>query len=453
MIPNLDKLNLGSLILAFVFQSSIAFSAPRYSLPNPTWPKIEAILSNNPNLKSVDDFVEKLPSELRSNYALMYRSRGLAKDVTHFENPRVILFGAGDIFLSYNSCEKSTLEVNPFCESIEVIYEKSFGKLAAKVIHFPGKPSPSLSKFFVTAPDAIRDCKGCHGSGFRPLFEPHDSWVGTYGSLSNQNHDVMAENSPEHIGYTNFIHRIFELEDGKISKPKPGFERYTQLSWKNSTPVAADSQQTLAVLHGRSLRPNALLNTEANRVNLRRILRDFVDHKNGLRNKDFSQFQYAIQWWGKCMGDMAPIFTYYWGRWFKQPAFEKVFPNLYFQGLAPYEQMLTTMSEAIKTGYRAHLDEIFKDNSISPGTSILSENPIIYYNSYVPTLVRLMELMGLPTEGLSTSFEMQPFNHASLERGVEELPGIINSFFSETAPEVSQLSCAELEKRSIAALE
>lgn len=415
------------------------------SAASTSWQSIEKTIEENPDLKTVDEFVPLLPDSLKRNFALVYKSRGLAKKITSFDTPRTILYGRGDIFLSYTGCENdpSRDEIYPQCESIEILHEDEYGKLTAKVIYFSGVTSQGKPQ--IKAP--VSKCTSCHGTEIRPLFEPHDTWVGTYGSLSNDSSDVISSDTNEYRGYLKFIDKILKVEGDRIQARKngAGIDRYSALSWKLGESVVPEKTEVIPVLHGISKRPNAELNTEMNRMNLRRIFR--------LLRAQGEPFKYAIQWWGKCMMELDPVYSYLYGRWLFDPRIDDLFPKKYSSSLQDYKSFRDEMGKMMISQYHQHLDEVLKDNRIAKGVAIIYEAPLYFYNAYVPALIRLMDLMGMPSQDLSTSFEMQPFSHSTIERGVAELRPMINAFYAESDPELAGMDCKTLKAKSVEVLE
>lgn len=125
------------------------------------------------DLRSVDSVLPLLPPEMRSNFALMYRSRSLQQGVA--EAPRAILFNRdASLVMSFNNSSQrgvSRFEIMTF--------DRDESRFDVKVIQFAGSSAPAVVN------EAPTNCFGCHGrmeGDLRPVWDPGLIWRGAFGS-------------------------------------------------------------------------------------------------------------------------------------------------------------------------------------------------------------------------------------------------------------------------------
>ena len=126
------------------------------------------------NVRSIEELLPLLPTDLRSRYVLMFRSRSLHG--SSFAHPRAILFDPEARFvISFNGDASQAgfdaLETMEFVDS-----EKSF---RFREIVFPesGHGSGAVQ---ISQPNPPV-CRKCHGEPPRPIWDTHPSWPGAYG--------------------------------------------------------------------------------------------------------------------------------------------------------------------------------------------------------------------------------------------------------------------------------
>jgi len=122
---------------------------------------------------TVDDFIQSLPTEITSQYVMMYESKSLQKASP--KKPRVILHGkdAKIIFSFAGKPEKSKAE-----EVVELIrFDDQAKQFDFYELTFNGSSGGVLSER-----NPIR-CLECHRSKDpRPNWEPYNRWPGSFGS-------------------------------------------------------------------------------------------------------------------------------------------------------------------------------------------------------------------------------------------------------------------------------
>jgi len=145
------------------------------------------------NLRSIEELLPLLPTDLRSRYVLMFRSRSLHG--ASFAHPRAILFDPEARFvISFNGDASqagfAALETMEFVDA-----DKSF---RFREIVFPEGAHDS-SGIEVSQPNPPL-CRKCHGEPPRPIWDTHPLWPGAYG----ERYDVELT-GPETDGLRQFL--------------------------------------------------------------------------------------------------------------------------------------------------------------------------------------------------------------------------------------------------------
>jgi hypothetical protein len=125
-------------------------------------------------IKSVDSFLDSLPSDMLSHQVMMFDSKSLQK--ASFEEPRIIVHTSDAKFVAaFNGGSGSSREDRSveFIEFNSSTYQFDFFE-----IEFPNDESGEV-KFSETNPAR---CLGCHSNPARPNWEPYFSWPGAFGS-------------------------------------------------------------------------------------------------------------------------------------------------------------------------------------------------------------------------------------------------------------------------------
>ncbi|MDH3639670.1 MAG: hypothetical protein OES09_14590 [Gammaproteobacteria bacterium] len=145
-------------------------------------------------LQRIEDVLPHLPTELRRNYTLAYRSRSAQEG--SFEFPRAILFGRDAKFIiAFNGhpeqrgfTDLEVLQFNDQRREFE-LYRISF---ADKVVYSAKNP---------------KTCVACHGASPRPIWSSYEyaspdtrHWPGMYGSI----HDAPRFDAAETAAFKRF---------------------------------------------------------------------------------------------------------------------------------------------------------------------------------------------------------------------------------------------------------
>lgn len=125
------------------------------------------------NIRSMDEFISELPSDILTHYTLMHESKSLHG--SSFIEPRAILFGSnGQWIVSFNG--SSTQGAGDMVEMM--LYnptEKSYG---FHELDFTGS-APVLK-------ENPTKCLACHGSNPRPIWDHYNRWPGAYGDVDDR---------------------------------------------------------------------------------------------------------------------------------------------------------------------------------------------------------------------------------------------------------------------------
>lgn len=210
------------------------------------------------SIRTMEDLLPLLPTDLRSNYTLMYESRSL-QDATP-TSPRVILFGKN----AKLTCAFNGEPTQAGYDSLECFqFRDETQSFDFRQIQFPTAENGLKTVAFSrsgTSVDEKTSCMGCHGSpqfGLRPNWDSYSTWKGAYG----ENDDNIGD---QKTAYAGFVAR-------RDSHP-----RYRYLIQDATFPTAPYEAPTSSVMDGR---PNLRFSDYVGRWNAiraGRILRNSV---------------------------------------------------------------------------------------------------------------------------------------------------------------------------------
>lgn len=169
--------------------------------------QLKRIIEQN-NIRSVDDLVPHL-GEHRDYWTPIYESESLHKPLTSPERPRYMLTGPdADFVITYVECPPGQRAgAYPDCEKVEIWeFNRAENRFEFKEIVFPGKTARASDRPRID--ENPTSCANCHGTPPRPIWENYNLWPGVYGSLSRNEHDILAPGSNEARNYQRFIDRI-----------------------------------------------------------------------------------------------------------------------------------------------------------------------------------------------------------------------------------------------------
>lgn len=187
-----------ALVLVFALVSATVSAAPMASTTLAasavfTFKDLVSLIQTR-DVRSVEDAIPLLPASMRSNIALVYRSRSIQGGSP--ENPRAILFtDDGSTVVSFNG-----LESQRGGDHIEIV---SFDPAAAR-FQFSTIAFSAGAKAQVV--ENAQNCLGCHGrndADLHPVWDPGLVWRGAYGSQNDAFSDPAVQD--EGRAYAAFV--------------------------------------------------------------------------------------------------------------------------------------------------------------------------------------------------------------------------------------------------------
>ncbi|MCB0411500.1 MAG: hypothetical protein KDD22_03185, partial [Bdellovibrionales bacterium] len=173
-------------------------------------------------VKSVDELLQAIKAETPDffgGFTLIWRSQALGRHLISPERPRVLMYGTeGQFMLTFHSHpEGRAAKKGDKGETIETIEYKN-GRAYLREFTFNNESVPDLSpKKIETNPQR---CLNCHGQDPVGLWEPYNSWPGTYFSMSRGDIDFIRfkEHGGKTLEYRNFMKFL------KESKRNPRYQ-------------------------------------------------------------------------------------------------------------------------------------------------------------------------------------------------------------------------------------
>lgn len=212
---------------------------------------LQSLMSQH-DITTVEDLLPALPESLRSQYVLMFHSRGLQG--ASYARPRVLMFGDdATLVVTFNGDD-----AEPGYDAVETMeFDASSSNFLFREIRFNGSGSgPMISEINPSR------CRACHGTPARPVWDTPPSWPGAYGEryqlgLSRDEAKGIREFlaiQPTHARYKSLL------------SPDRFAERDTYVT------------SATATYNGRSVEPpNARLSSLLTRLNTRVIMAGLVD--------------------------------------------------------------------------------------------------------------------------------------------------------------------------------
>lgn len=144
------------------------------------------VKKNGDKIKSVDDLVQELPQDLKSNFTLVYQSRSLEKESVSGHFPRPILFSQkSQLMMAYTTDPNNKNHPQEFQKTQFIQYNEAAATFDFYTLDFNITPArveknPSL-------------CYSCH-TNKTPLWDEYDFWAGVVGSDDDHVPPVGEEN-------------------------------------------------------------------------------------------------------------------------------------------------------------------------------------------------------------------------------------------------------------------
>jgi hypothetical protein len=231
-------------------------------------------LVNDPEVRSLDDFLLRIPKDALQKFTLMYKSKSLQKDNVDSMNPRVIRFSTdGKFILTYvcsKESKKNTIEAMFFDDQT-----RKYNFLHTRFRKIPNQASNAITH---KNPGVCFSCHG--GKDPRVSWNEYETWPGAFGSeddliadASGGRYAIWNTTFNSQIGSetTEYIEVREHLKDEPCLSTLPWPEKSASTYWTYPyTPVAK--------MPNYRVRPNAHLTIVSSRLNAQRIARKFEEH-------------------------------------------------------------------------------------------------------------------------------------------------------------------------------
>ena len=401
---------MNKLLIAFLLLS-MAFATP--------FQMLDRVFSKYPNIKSIDELIEKVPMEFRENWTAVYKSNGLTRSITSPENPRVIMFSNDSkLIFTFANCQGETEEY-PLCEKLEALdFDESENKWKLKLYALPGKNS-NKEVFTRVNP---RGCMNCHGVDIKPIWEPYNYWIGVYGSIGNDKEEIMAKGSKELFYYQKFTEKHWKRADGS--------KRYKSLVLRETKATTTYTPTGF----GKNQAPNKELTLKLYNQHFKKMAKDLWESHTDLKEK------LLLTWWSRCF--RAIDGSRYNARKWEMDSEIDFFAQHLSSRLAPFEKLQIELERVFRSGHEESLDILLKDNSDAI-FSLFEMKDLIYYNMSVPYLVRMLEILKKNTFSLSLSLELKPYDFTTPSFGLYQFQKNLKQL-SDTGL-YKNLSCKEIK--------
>jgi len=282
--------HIGIVVVALGFWLTPGRSAPPEAAP--AYQRLVSILQPGGGAAppaNIEQLLQALPDDLRTNFTLVYASRSPHRDEISPQFPRTVLFTTdAKLLLTFTGDPAA-----PAYNGLEVIY-------------FDDRTSAFHTTRFILA-DAVRrdprlksaaalngamdqyECTRCHGGDVRPIFDSYSLWPGFYGSRA----DTIDAYPRENQDYERFL-------EGNAKK---GGYRYLRFPAGSPTPPYQVSTMRLKPGEALGFHPNERLGDALTELNWKRIGRKLASQGDRYR-----QLRYPLL--SGMLGCSAlPIFT------------------------------------------------------------------------------------------------------------------------------------------------
>ncbi len=406
----------------------------------------QSIIDADPTIKTVAEFVSRLPESFKANWTAVFDSNGLARAFTNAENPRVIAFGEDSTVLTFSNCQGSSLdETYSPCNSVEAIdYNSKANKFELRVFSFPGSKTSGLT---VRVEENPRRCLGCHqdSQGVKPIWEPYNFWTGTYGAVGDHHYEAVAVGSVEYQYYDRFINSHWNAQTGASKRDGSVYSELAMRlgEWK---PIEAEKRGFQKVVHSSTSTPSRRLTETLYSINFERLAKRFVS------SPSYEQEKFLLAWWSQCFDAIVPR-TYNDNMWQYDFGIDNLYSSPYLKTV-PYVELMKEMEAKMRSDYRAAREALSRYSG-DPRRVLLQEKEIIYYNQAAPMLKRLLEILKLDPFAISSfslTFDEQPYNFATPSFGLVNFQSALGQEVRRKSPELGNRSCDALQADSRSAL-
>ena len=224
---------------------------------------------------NVEQVLQALPEELRSNFTFVHSSRSTHRAAIDPLFPRVVLFTTdAKLLLAFTG--------NPALPGYDQL----------EALHFDDRTSSFHASRFILADAIERDpalkdaaslngrtdrfeCTRCHGGDIRPIFDSYSLWPGFYGSLA----DNLGRDTRERRDYLRFL----------AQNAGRGVYRHLRFPAGSATTPYEDGSRQLTTAESLRLHPNERLGDALTPLNWKRIVR-----KLAARGDDYRRLRYPL---------------------------------------------------------------------------------------------------------------------------------------------------------------
>jgi hypothetical protein len=399
---------------------------------------LDSIVSQNPQLRSIDDFAPLLPQTYRDHFALVFDSMALPRPYTNAENPRAMLYGQGSLVVTFSGCGAdatySASQPYPQCETVEAMdYDASEKRFRFRAYHFPGPWAPpgAAVKVAIDPPE----CTRCHTPRARPLLDSSNFWSGFYGSIASVNQEVIAAGTPENAGYESFLAKHWVPQSGTPRK----LDRYTSLSMDWSrwwSPEKTRAEGYRPAIHSKSPRPNSGLIQQLRNASFRHWAGLLWDRYGTTRKASL------LVWWSRCFSAFDPNRGASWSTDFGIDAFR--LPE--HSRLPAYADFATQLEPWFKTQHQRGFERL-QLHSADPLKLALSAEQAVLWNQATPMAVRLFELLGEEFGFFTMTTGHRRYDFSLDGPGLPLFQKLLSEESQRRAPELQALRCEQLIAR------
>lgn len=268
--------------LSFIITYLLAISISNKSLSNQetltepiTIDKLEKFLISN-NIQTIEEFLAKLNTNIRSQYVLMNKSLSLQS--ASYQKPRVIMYSdTAQMLMSFNSDNN---EKNG--DKIEIIlYDKSKAKFEAHEIAFHN------NEFVINKNP--KSCNSCHGQDLRPNWNSYSIWPGAYGENDDRLYKSISNTNKDE--YRDDFRDFYELQIFfKNHKDHPRYQYLLKLDQHLylGNEHSNFTQNTPPLYKKTTIQSNSQLTDLIFKMNTERIIRILKS------NKYYNNFKYSV---------------------------------------------------------------------------------------------------------------------------------------------------------------
>jgi hypothetical protein len=243
-------------LFVFAVLAGAAALAARQASPTP-YEELLSILERRP--ANIEQVLQALPEELRSNFTFVHASRSPHRDEIDRQFPRVVLFSEDARLLLAFTGNPRGAAYNQL-EAIHYDERTSAFRTSRFILDDAVRRNPGLKAAAATNGALDRfECTRCHGADARPIFDSYSVWPGFYGSTA----DRMLLDSSEKRDYVRFL----------AGNAREGVYRHLRFPSGSSVAPYDDGATGLSGAETLRFHPNERLGQALTPLNWQRIVR------------------------------------------------------------------------------------------------------------------------------------------------------------------------------------